>query len=236
MSRKRLLLSAAVALLGAGCRKELHVTKYAPVEPPVTKIDAIPDAPVSGTLRGASFRLKDARYVVDHRMGYERVDIKLSAGAPESACGPVKPSDASMVWLRREKSDELETQELHLDPSKPGPWSVHYQVHTPDGWVGSAEGYATVTLRASDPDGKLSGGLSVCFSDDQQSCVSGSFDALPCPWGIDKPVRGALVAEAIPEKYRKKWGEGGSASSEPAPSASASAAPSASASASPKKP
>ncbi len=236
---------AAAVLLTLGCNPEQHVTQHKPVEPPVSKADAIPDAPVSGSIRGVAFQMKDARYVVDHRMDMTRIDIKLSTGAAESACAPVKPTDAMMVWLRLEKSDKLESQELHLDPTKPGPWSIHYQMKTPGGWVGSDEGYATVALRAAGADGKLSGGVSVCFADDQKSCVSGSFDALPCPWGIDAPVRGALPSEAIPEKFQKKWKEGGSApsgssslggpspsalvSAWPLPSTSASLAPSVSA-------
>ena len=52
------------------------------------------------------------------------------------------------------------------------------------------------------PDGRVTGGLAVCFADDLKSCVSGSFDAQSCPSSLDAAVRGAMPPEAIPEKYR----------------------------------
>jgi hypothetical protein len=159
---------------------------------------------VSGTLRGTKFVLKDARYVPDRRPGYEHVDVKLSAGASESACGEIKPRGSPSVWLRLEHAGTVASQELHLSPGTESAWSVHYQVRENDTWVGSSEASAVAAIRASAGGGVLGGSLAVCFADDAGSCVSGSFDALPCPPTIDAPVRGAVPLEAVPEKYKPR--------------------------------
>jgi hypothetical protein len=170
----------------------------------VANAGAIPDAPVSGTLRGVKFVARDARYVPDRRQGFQHTDIKLSAGSAAAACGDVEPAGSPSVWLRLEKSDTVGAQELRLDAASEGPWSVHYQVREGGAWTGSSEASAVVSLRAPAGDGTISGALAVCFADDRSSCVSGSFEAKPCPPSIDAPVRGALPSEAIPEKYRAK--------------------------------
>lgn len=208
-----LVLSTALA---AGCRPETHVRVHKPVEPPVAAAGAIPDGPVTGTLRGHKFVLGDARYVADHRRGYTRVDIALSSGAAGAACGEIKPPRAPRVWLRLERSDKVETQNIRLAPEARGPWSVHYQVIEDDGWTGSGEAAAIVSLRAPGPEGKVSGSIAVCFADDAGSCVSGSFDAEPCPPSIDAPVRGALPPEIIPEQYAGKIRDEASATAAPA--------------------
>jgi hypothetical protein len=158
---------------------------------------------VSGTLRGAKFMVKDARYVPDHRAGYQRTDIELSAGRAESPCGEIKPAGAPSVWLRLERSDQVETQEVRLEPENESPWSVHYQVREGDHWAGNGDGAALIGLRATGGDGVLYGSLAVCFADGTRSCVSGSFEARPCPASIDAPVRGAVPLEAVPARYQK---------------------------------
>jgi hypothetical protein len=215
MSRSLSALALALGALAAACQPEVRPTPHPKVDPPVASAGAIPDAPVGGTLRGARFLLRDARYVPDHRTGYHHTDIKLSAGSAEAACGEVEPAGSSSVWLRLERSDSVETQELRLEPGKESPWSVHYQVREEDAWVGSSDGSAVVSLRAPSGDGTLSGAIAVCFADGARSCVSGSFEARPCPPAIDAPVRGAIPSEAIPEKYRAK--AAGSAPMPPAP-------------------
>lgn len=200
MSRVGLLIAAGVVL--AACRDEGHRTSHKPVEPPVASVNAIPDAPLNGTLRGAQFVLRDARYIVDRRVGYAHTDIKLSAGKADSPCGPISPAHAASVWLRLEGEPVTGAKEFRLAPGDPGPWSVHYQLFEDERWTGIGEGSALVSIREPGPDGRLSGGLGVCFSDDRQSCVSGSFEAQSCPMSIDQPVRGALPAEAIPARYR----------------------------------
>jgi hypothetical protein len=200
----RRLLFFACAVLAVGCAEEAHSGAHKPVSPPVDKVDAIPDSPLGGTLRGVKFVVKDARYVPDRRVGYEHVDVKLSAGAAESACGEIKPAGSPSVWLRLEHKDMVATEELRVSPGTESAWSVHYQLREDDAWVGSSEASAIAAIRASAGDGVVSGALAVCFADDAGSCVSGSFDALPCPPAIDAPVRGAVPLEAVPEKYKPK--------------------------------
>lgn len=221
---RSLALASLIALLAAGCSPEHHVTSHEPVEPPVATPQAIPDAPLNGTIRGVPFTIHDARYIADHRTGYAHVDIKLSAGKAEASCDEVSPKTATSLWLRLEGKDEVTSQDLDLRPGKESPWSVHYQVRTESDWVGNADGAAVVSLHAAGPDGKIFGGLSVCFADGQKSCVSGSFEAEPCPSRIDAPVRGAQPPEAIPEKYKQKLKAAPAPIPAVAPSASASAA------------
>jgi hypothetical protein len=202
-------IAMAALLAAAGCAEEAHPVAHGGAEPPVTAVEAIPDAPVSGMLRGARFTMKNARYVADHRQGYTHTDIRLSAASAEAGCGELAPKGAAEVWLRLERSDKVETAVVNLAPGQASPWSVHYQVREGDAWVGSGDAAALVVLREAGPDGKISGGLAVCFADGAKSCVSGSFEAEPCPPGIDAPVRGALPPEAIPERYRQRMRDGG---------------------------
>ena len=193
-------LLATFALLA--CRAETHVEVHKAVEPPVASPNAIPDAPLNGTLRGAPFVLRDARYIIDRRIGYEHTDIKLSTGKSDTPCGPISPATATSVWLRLEGPDKIESKDMTLASGTPGAWSVHYQVFDGDHWIGVAEGSAVVSMHEAGPDGRVTGGLAVCFADDLKSCVSGSFDAQSCPSSLDQAVRGAVPPEAIPEKYR----------------------------------
>lgn len=223
------LACLALALTLAACQPELHVTDHQPVEPPFAQAKSIPDAPLFGTLRGEAFQIKDARYVPDHRDGFARLDIKLSAGKADAACDEIKPADAASVWLRLEGSDTIHSQEFNLMPGQESPWSIHYQVHGPDGWHGSMDAAAVVALQAAGSDGRITGELAVCFADDLKSCVSGSFAADACPYHIDAAARGPLPQETIPEKYRDKLKAAPTASA--SASAGSTAAPSASASA-----
>lgn len=222
-----------LGLVLVGCQSEAHVTPHQAVDPPVSSPKSIPDAALFGTIRGQSFQLQDARYIPDHRGGFERVDIKLSAGKADEACGDVKPSGSTSIWLRQEGSDTVESQELTLKPGEESRWSVHYQVHGEDGWIGNTDASAVVSLHAAGPDGRITGGIAVCFADDQKSCVSGSFAAAPCPYRIDAAPRGAIPPEAIPEKYKQKLKAAPTASPTDAPTASPTAAPTAAPTASP---
>jgi hypothetical protein len=193
--------SVLVLALVAACRPESHADVRPPVEPPVESPNAIPDAPVSGTVRGAPFVVRDARYVVDRRVGYAHTDLLLSSGKAESHCGPIAPARATSVWLRLDGTGTIEPKDVRVGSGAPGPWSVHYQVFDGEGWVGVGAGAAVLSIRDATADGRLTGGLAVCFSDDDKSCVSGSFDAVSCPMTIDQPVRGAVAPEEIPAKY-----------------------------------
>jgi hypothetical protein len=154
--------------------------------------NAIPDAPLSGTIGGQPFVVRDARYIVDKRVGYEHTDIVLSTGTAPASCAVVVPARATSVWLRLEGAAELETKELRIAKESPSAWSVHYQVFQDGQWHGVSDGSAVVSIVAPSVDGKVIGGLAVCFSDDKTSCVSGSFEATSCPQTIDQPVRGAV--------------------------------------------
>ncbi len=193
------LLAVAPAL--ASCRDEAHPAAPAAVEPPVSSPEGIPDAPVSGRVHGAPFVLRDARYVVDRRPGYQHTDIQLSSGTGEGACAPVSPPTATSVWLRLEGPARIEGTTARLGHGASGPWTVHYQVFDGDSWLGAGDGSALLVLHDPSPDGRLSGGLAVCFPDADRSCVSGSFDAVACPPRIDQPVRGTPSPEAVPRAY-----------------------------------
>lgn len=199
MTRRLLLLALPGALLS--CRDELRAPPATVVDPPVASPEAIPDAPVSGRLRGSDFRMRDARYVIDRRPGYAHTDIALSSGASESPCGPVSPATASSVWLRLEGSGPIASASLRVGPGGPGPWKVHYQVFDGGAWAGVGEGSALLVLHEPGPDGRVSGAIAVCFSDEAKSCVSGSFEAVDCPPAIDQPVRGTLPLEPVPRAY-----------------------------------
>jgi hypothetical protein len=216
------LVALATAIVS--CRDEAIVTPPRPVEPPVSSHSAIPDAPVVGTIRGAPFVLRDARFIVDRRLGYAHTDIKLSSAKAESPCGPIAQGTATSVWLRLDGPDTIVSQDMKLEPGKPGLWSVHYQSWDGDQWAGVGEAAALVTIHEPTPDGRVTGAIAVCFSDEGKSCVSGSFDAQSCPASIDEPVRGTLPPEAVPEKYRLRMSSHAApigSSPPPAPSASA---------------
>ena len=204
---KRLALMA-LALLA--CREETKAPPQKWADPPVSTPNAIPDAPVSGTIHGQPFVARDMRYVVDVRIGYAHIDIALSAGKSDDTCGTIVPERPASVWLRLEGVHTIEAKELHLGPDA-GPdeaWKVHFQVFEDDPsgghWMGLTAKTALLVLRGVSPDRHLSGGLAVCFGDDQNSCVSGSFDATSCPPRIDQPVRGTPAPEAIPKEFLER--------------------------------
>jgi hypothetical protein len=192
-------VAAMLVTLGA-CRAEMRAGADKAPPPPVGSPKAIPDAPVSGKIHGAPFVLRDARYVVDRRVGYEHTDIQLSAGKAESPCAPIEPANAPSVWLRLAGPERLQAQELSLGGDANGAWSVHYQVVDDEMWRGVGEGNALVSLLDPSPDGRLAGGLAVCFADDSRSCVMGSFNATSCPQRIDEPVRGAVAPEVLKQE------------------------------------
>jgi hypothetical protein len=207
------VLPAVFAVLAfaalAACRDEAHPPPAAAVEPPVASPEAIPDAPVSGRVHGAPFVLRDARYVEDRRPGYGHTDIVLSTGAAETTCAPVSPGTSTSVWLRLEGAGRIQSANVRAGPGAATPWSVHYQVFDGGAWLGVGEGSALVTLHEPGPDGRIAGGIAVCFPDESKSCVSGSFDAVACPPRIDQAVRGTLPPEAIPPEYQKRVLDGG---------------------------
>ncbi|MFI5298389.1 MAG: hypothetical protein ACHREM_09845 [Polyangiales bacterium] len=215
------------ALLATACREELKRPAPVAVDPPASTVDGIPAAQVSGKLRGTVFTVRDARYVIDRRIGFEHTDIKLSAGAAESSCAPLAPARAPSVWIRIDGPAPLETRDLKVGPGVGAPYSVHYQVHDGERWVGVGDGAALLSLHAPGPDGRLSGSIAVCFPDADKSCVSGSFEAVSCPWRIDQPVRGAPAIEREPTAALKPRAPAPSASAAASTSSSTHVAPSA---------
>jgi hypothetical protein len=204
MRLRNLLLLIAVA----SCRDELHPPPRAAVDPPVTSPESIPDAPVSGRIRGAAFVARDARYIVDRRFGYAHTDIVLSSGSAESACSPVSPTSSTSVWLRLAGPGPIASGSLRIAPGKES-WQVHYQVFDGAAWQGVGEGAALLVLQEPGPDGRVSGSVATCFPDDTKSCVSGSFNAVACPPTIDQPVRGTPPPEALPQAYLHRMLDGG---------------------------
>lgn len=192
----RSLCALVVCLVG--CRSATTAPPQKPVDPPVSSPESIPDAPVSGTIHGAPFVVRDMRYIVDERPGYAHTDILLSTGQSEGACGTLSPSHPASVWLRLEGADKIEGKEVRLSAATESNWSVHYQFFEDDHWIGLKANSALLSLRGVGPDGRASGGLAVCFGDDSNSCVSGSFDATNCPVVLDQPVRGTTASEALP--------------------------------------
>ena len=202
-------LAVLSLLVLVSCRDDLPPPSAIVVEPPVASPEAIPDAPVSGRIHGAPFVLRSARYVVDRRPGYAHTDIELSSGTTDTPCTPVSPTTSTSVWLRLEGPDRIESATVRAGRGTAAPWTVHYQVFEGGSWTGVGEGSALVTLHEAGPDGRVAGGLAVCFPDDAKSCVSGSFDAIACPSRLDQTVRGALPPEAIPPAYLQKVLDGG---------------------------
>jgi hypothetical protein len=199
--RPRGLPAVFAALVLVACRDEAHPAPPAPVEPPVTTPLSIPEGPVSGRVHGAPFTMRDARYVVDKRVGYAHTDILLSSGSAESPCAPALPAQSTSVWLRLDGPGRLVTGDLRTGPGHADSWQVHYQAYDGERWLGVGDGSALVSLQEPGADGRLTGGIAVCFPDESRSCVSGSFDAVSCPPSIDQPVRGTPPPEAIPPQY-----------------------------------
>ncbi len=198
---RALTLVAVATLAMAACREPTRRASAASLAPPVESPGAIPDAPLNGTLARAPFQVRDARYVVDRRVGYAHTDILLSAARAEAPCGRLEPRRAASVWLRLEGSDTVEPKDVRIDPRVQGVWSVHYQAFEGDSWTGVGDGAALLSIRGANADGHLEGGLAVCFGDDSKSCVTGSFDAVACPVSLDQPVRGTVAPEAIPARF-----------------------------------
>lgn len=216
------LRSSALALLlcGAGCKPH-HKAVSTDVSPPQSTPGAIPDAPVSGKVFGVPFTVKTARYYVDQRRGFEKIDVILSASEATEACGPLVRKDAPSVWLRRRGAERVTQSEARITPGEKSAWEVHYQAKEEKQWVGSGTAAALVAVRALRPDKTIDGDLSACFADESKSCVSGAFSAVYCPIGIDAPVRGTEPPEPIPEKFRRAFG--GSVPPQVAPGASSQA-------------
>jgi hypothetical protein len=234
------LLACAGCVCVLGCAAPPPPAPSGKVSPPQESANSIPDSPLSGTLRGAPFKLANARYYVDTRRGYEHIEVQLNAASAGEPCGPLVSKDDPTVFLRRKGSEHPAPGEVRLEPKTPGPWEVHYQAREHERWIGNGYAAALLVLKEVRSDGALEADLSVCFADGLKSCVSGSINATRCKIPIDSPVRGTEVAGESAESYilrtrntprpsapEQVSPDGGAPASAPVapPSTSASAAP-----------
>ncbi len=208
-------LALVIVLAGlSACKEEAAPQKFSP-EPAPANADVIPQSPVSGKIRDQDFKLANARYYIDRRLGYEKVEIKLSSGTSEEPCAQLMPKDATLVWLRRTGPEPLTAVQARVDPDKPGPWEAHYQVKVEHNWEGNGDSSALIVIREVSPDMTLHGELKACFGDKDKSCVAGTFDAKYCPIRIDSPVRGTEAMERPPPGDGGwNWGGDGGESTE----------------------
>ncbi|MEZ4219417.1 MAG: hypothetical protein R3B13_00720 [Polyangiaceae bacterium] len=198
MTLSRWLLVPALACLSCGHSEELGPLKDPPPAPAAG--NAIPVGPLGGKLLDEPFTVHAARYYVDQRPGYEKVDIKLYSEKSETACGPLANSKSPSVWLRRKGAEALAPGTFSINLEGGGPWEAHYQTRHDERWVGYGEANALFVITAVDPDLKVHGELSACFRDPKGSCVAGRFTASYCRISIDAPVRGTEMMERRPKK------------------------------------
>jgi hypothetical protein len=194
----RLLISSLVvggALVWVGCSSPKD--HGAPKDPPSAPAseDTIHVGPVSGKLNGEPFALRTARYYIDPRPGFEKVDIQLIDAQTDTPCGPLDPAKPASVWLRKRGTTRVIEETARSTVAQPGPWDVHYQVFEDRWWIGVGEANALVVLSEPGPDLKLRGVLWACFRDAFASCVQGEFEASYCRLSIDEPVRGTAAME-----------------------------------------
>ncbi len=190
---------AASAVLGLACQSPAEPA--GPIiepKPAPEAANAIAAGALGGDIDGQPFSIQSARYIVDRRRGFEKVDISLSAGSVDSPCEQRKPKDSPSVWLRRKGATPLAAEQARLSPNDEAPWEVHYQVRKEHGWIGNGRASALIVIHDVGPDMKLNGELWACFADTHGSCVSGRFIADYCPIRIDKPVRGTEAMERPP--------------------------------------
>jgi hypothetical protein len=196
MMRARLLLLSCALCAACGRSEEGPPKEPAPAP---TAGEAIPVGPLSGKLAGEVFTVHAARYYVDQRPGYEKVDIKLYAAKAATSCGDLAEKKSTSVWLRRKGSKPVEPGTFATNVADGGEWEVHYQAQQDARWRGYGEANALFVVTAVDPDLKLHGELSACFRDPSGSCVAGRFTAHLCRISIDAPVRGAENMERRPK-------------------------------------
>ena len=187
------LATACFSALGA-CQAQ-RPAQQLHADPIAASADAIPVAPLSGTINAKPFALVSAHYFIDRRLGFEHIDIKLSAGKSVRPCSAPVPDDAPSVWLRRTGSERLDVETVRVETAKPGAWEVHYQFQQDEQWLGNGDAEALLVLHPLTADKRLRGELSACFADVSKSCVVGAFTADYCPISIDAPIRGMDLME-----------------------------------------
>ena len=187
--------SVAVYFIALGACQAQRPAQQLHADPVAASADAIPVAPLSGTINAKPFALQSARYFIDRRLGFEHIDVKLSAGKSVRPCSSPVPDNAPSVWLRRTGSERLDADTVRVESAKPGAWEVHYQFQQDEEWLGNGDAEALLVLHPLTADKRLHGELSACFADVSKSCVVGAFTADYCPISIDAPIRGMDLME-----------------------------------------
>lgn len=189
--------AVAVSLCALGCQSPAVSEKHAPAEVP-DNAATIPVQPVNGTILGEPFALGTARYFVDRRPRFEKLEIHLLGAAVDPPCADTGANPATSVWLRRRGGADPEAETARFAPGQDSAWQGHYEVQTGGKWSGNGDAAAILVLSKPAPDLRLSGELYACFGDRTQSCVSGRFVAVYCPTSIDALVRGLEAMERPP--------------------------------------
>ncbi|MFO0565098.1 MAG: hypothetical protein U0263_05520 [Polyangiaceae bacterium] len=166
-------------------------------EPPPapTSEDTIHVGPLSGKIDGKPFSAQTARYYIDSRPGFEKIDIKIYASAAKTPCGPLDDPKPPSVWIRRWGPGKPSAEKVTTSVGGTDKWEVHYQIQDEGHWIGNGDANALVVLEDVRPDLVLPGVISACFRDTTGSCVAGEFSASYCRLSIDEPVRGTEAME-----------------------------------------
>ena len=177
------------------------------VEPPVASPEAIPDAPVSGRIHGAPFALRDARYVVDRRVGLRahrhralvrggRVAVRAGlARARRRACGCGSTGPA-----------QIESTNVRVGPGRGGHVvGALPGVRRRGAGSGVGEGSAlAVAARARARRAALRGASPCASRTTRRAACRARSTPSGCPPTIDQPVRGTPPPEAIPPQYLQR--------------------------------
>jgi hypothetical protein len=196
--------SSALALAASllACQPQPPEKQPAPLSVP-TSIATIPIGNVSGKILGEPFNVLTARYIVDRRPGYEKLEIQLLAGTLSQQCDDIGAHHPTMVWLRRVGAAEPKAMTVRFGPGDQTPWQAHYELFDNGAWSGNGNAALLLELGDPAPDMKLRGDLYASFGDRTQSSVAGSFVAVYCPIQIDALVRGIDSMERPPARAKR---------------------------------
>jgi hypothetical protein len=190
-----------------GCQPAAPEERYVPAEVP-TSAATISVEDVSGTILGRPFALQTARYIVDRRPHYEKIEIQLLTSKLDKVCDDTGANHDTTVWLRRKGPGEPKAETIRFGPEDPSSWQAHYEIYDDGKWSGSSNAAVMLDLAEPAPDLKLTGELYACFGDRTQSCVTGRFVAVYCPIRIDALVRGTDSMERPPPRSGRAAGHG----------------------------
>jgi hypothetical protein len=206
-TKSLLAVSLALAFAPLGCgRRDAPVPKDPAPAP--TSADAIPAGPLSGKIAGEPFKVGNARYTIDTRPGYEKLELILTSAELKDPCGDLDPVRASSVWFRRKGAEQPKAETVHFGPKDTSDWEAHYDAWKDAHWIGNGTAAVLLSLHDLTADRKLAGEVSVCFGDVEGSCVAGTFSAQRCVIRVDKPVRGTSVLEPLPASAGSTTGAG----------------------------